>query len=217
MERRAMTGKPLDEADSVLVAQLRAGDEQAFELLVQRHHPQMVSIACGYVSSIAAAEEVAQETWFGVLRGLDRFEGRSSLKTWIFRILLNKARSEGHRQRREIATNVAASLDGLIPDHAFHPTTSAGFAGWWAHYPSHWAGLPEARAEAGELRAAVCAAIAAIPLGQRDVIILRDVEQFTSAETCELLGISEGNQRVLLHRARSRVRHALEHHLGDRR
>lgn len=198
-------------ADAALVARLRDGDEAAFALLVSRHHAQMHRLARNHVNSDAAAEEVVQETWLAVLRGLDKFEERSSLKTWLFRILLNTARREGRRRHREVSVAFSdESAASLLADDWFHPMTSEGFAGWWARYPRTWTALPESRAEARELRAVIVTAIEALPSVQRDVVVLRDIEGFDSAETCLLLDLSDGNQRVLLHRARSRIRLALD-------
>lgn len=151
-----------------------------------------------------------QETWLGVLEGLDGFEGRSSLKTWIFRILLNIARTRGVRERRSVPVTAIGSGDGMAPDHWFRPVDGRAYGGWWIIHPTRWDGLPEERAEAGEVRRILGRAIDELPEAQRRVIVLRDVERFTSDETCALLDLTEGNQRVLLHRARTRLRQVLQ-------
>lgn len=203
--------------ESALLAALRRGDEAAFVELVGRHQRAMLRVASSYVPSRAVAEEVVQEAWLGVLQGLARFEGRSSLKTWIFRILVNRARTRGEREGRSSPFSDLAPADAegptVDPDRflpAGHPD-----AGWWVGHPASWEGAPEQRLLAGEARGQIEAAIAALPEAQRTVISLRDVEGWDSAEVCALLGISEGNQRVLLHRARARVRRALAHYLVD--
>jgi RNA polymerase sigma-70 factor (ECF subfamily) len=200
-----------------LLSGLRAGDELAFRTLVKRHHQAMKRVAMTYVSSPATAEEVVQETWLAVIRGLDRFEGRSSLKTWIFRILVNRAQSRGARERR---TTPFSSLPGY--EDADSPTvdpdrfiaTGSAFAGYWSTPPSRFFELPEERLLAAETRALIERSIGELPDRQQQVIRLRDVEGWGSEEVCESLGISEGNQRVLLHRARAHVRCALEVHFN---
>jgi len=166
-----------------------------------------------YVRDRAVAEEVVQETWIAVLRGIDRFEGRSSLKTWIFRILMNTAKTRGQRESRSIPFSAAggddeASVDPdrfLGADHQWH--------GGWMLGPSEWQ-TPEEELLQGETRDAILEAIEQLPESQRAVITMRDVEGFPPEEVSEALGISDGNQRVLLHRARSKVRRAIEAHLG---
>ena len=198
---------------------LRARDEAAFAELIDRYHSSLVRLAMSFVSSRAVAEEVAQEAWVGVLKGIDRFEGRSSLRTWIYRILTNTAKTRAQREARSIPF---ASLGGggedepsVDPDR-FLPADNAHWAGHWASYPRRWDDVPEARLLGGETQEVIRQAIDKLPYNQGEVIRLRDVEGFTSAEVCELLSISEANQRVLLHRARTKVRAALEGYLaGD--
>ena len=203
--------------DARVVAALRAGDEAAFRMLVAELHSSLVRVALIYVPSRAVAEEVVQETWVGVLRGLDRFEGRSSLKTWIFRILTNTAKTRGRREGRTIPFSSLQS-PGTVPEPAvdadrFRPDDDPRWPGHWAAAPEE---LPEDRLVAAETRARLEAAIADLPASQRAVITLRDVQGWTSEEVCNALDVSETNQRVLLHRARSKVRAALEHYLrGD--
>jgi RNA polymerase sigma-70 factor (ECF subfamily) len=202
-------------ADLRLVESLRQGDELAFATLLEQYHTSLVRLAQVYVSSRAVAEEVAQEAWLGVLQGLDRFEGRSSLKTWIFRILTNRAKTRGQREARSIPFS---DLEGADPgdnepsvDSArFRPADDPDWPGHWVSNPHDWAEIPESRFLSQETRVHILTAIETLPPNQREVVMLRDVEGWSSAEVCELLGLSEANQRVLLHRARSKVRQALE-------
>jgi RNA polymerase sigma-70 factor (ECF subfamily) len=197
-----------------LVARLRAGDEQAFEALVARHYGTMMAVAQMYVKTRAVAEEVVQEAWLGVLQSLDRFEGRSSLKTWILAILVNKAKSRGVREARSVPF---ASLTPEGEEHAVEPERFRGpgdaFPGHWRAYPGNWGAAPEVALEDRETVRVAMRAIAALPLAQQTVIRMRDVEGYSSDEVCATLDVSAANQRVLLHRARSRVRAALEAHL----
>jgi RNA polymerase sigma-70 factor, ECF subfamily len=203
---------PADELE--LVARLRAGDEEAFEALVARHYGTMMAVAQTYVKTRAVAEEVVQETWLGVLQSLDRFEGRSSLKTWILAILVNKAKTRGVREARSVP------FASLAPEHdepAVEPERFRGprdaFPGHWRAYPGDWGAAPDVALEDRETLQVAMRAIAALPPAQQTVIRMRDVEGYSSDEVCAALGVSAANQRVLLHRARSRVRAALEAHL----
>ena len=200
--------------EAELVARLRAGDERAFEALVARNYATMLAVARTYVSTRAVAEEVVQEAWLGVLQSLERFEGRSSLRTWILAILVNKARTRGVRERRTLPF---ASLGG--DEHAVDPDRfqSAGeiFPGHWRRYPGRWHSSPDAILEDRETLQVTMRAIAELPTVQQTVIRMRDVEGYSADEVCAALDLSPGNQRVLLHRARSRVRAALERHLDD--
>jgi RNA polymerase sigma-70 factor, ECF subfamily len=205
----------LSPEDRRLVAALRARDEAAFAELIERYHTSLVRLAMSFVSSRAVAEEVAQEAWLGVLKGIDRFEGRSTLRTWIYRILTNTAKTRAEREARSIPF---ASLGGgehqrSVEADRFLPG-DAQWAGHWSSFPRRWDDLPEARLMSAETQAVIAAAIEGLPYNQREVIRLRDVEGFTSPEVCELLSVSEVNQRVLLHRARAKVRAALEAYLG---
>jgi len=202
--------------DLLLVRRLRAGDEQAFMELVERYQPSMLRIARMYVSTRAVAEEVVQDAWLGVLRGLDGFEGRSSLRTWIFRILVNIAKSRGAREARSVPfSSLGEDESGptVDPDR-FRPDDDPRWPGHWAAPPAGWEGVPEERLLAGETLARVDEAIEALPPNQRAVIRLRDVLGWTSTEVCNALDLSETNQRVLLHRARAKVRRALEGYLA---
>jgi RNA polymerase sigma-70 factor, ECF subfamily len=204
-------------ADRELVARLLDGDEAAFASLVGRHHAAMVGVAAAYVGGDrAVAEEVTQDAWLGMLRQLGRFEGRSSLRTWLFRILVNTAKTRGRRERRSVPFSALDGPDEPAVAAARFEPPGARWAGHWASPPSDWGGMPEERLASRETQAVVREAIDGLPDGQRAVITLRDVEGWPAAEVCGLLGISEGNQRVLLHRARSRVRRELERYLQER-
>ena len=202
-----------EEAD--LVARLRAGDERAFEALVDRHYSTMLAVARGHVRTRAIAEEVVQEAWLGVLKGIDRFEGRSSLKTWIMRIVVNIAISRGEREARNIPFSALASDEGDEPavDPERFRGEGDGFPGHWRAYPGNWAALPDDALLGRETVGIVMSAIAELPDAQRVVITMRDVAGCSPEEVCGALDVSDGNQRVLLHRARSHVRRALERHL----
>ena len=196
-----------------LVARLQAGDEQAFEALVQDYYSTMLSVARGYVRSRAIAEEVVQEAWLGVLKGLDRFEGRSSLKTWIMRIVVNIAMTRGTREARtQPFSSFAVGDDEPAVDADRFRDAGDGFPGHWRAYPSNWSTLPDGALLGKETLSVVMHAIEQLPDAQRVVITMRDVAGCEAGEVCEALDVSEGNQRVLLHRARSRVRAALEGH-----
>jgi len=186
--------------------------------LVERYNASLLRVALLYVPSRAVAEEVVQETWLAVLQGIGRFEERSSLKTWIFRILTNRAKTRAERERRTIPFS-ALSNPGVVPEAALEPERfrapdDARWPGHWASPPAAWS-TPEARLESRETRERLRAAIEKLPPGQRAVLSLRDVEGWSSEEVCNALGLTETNQRVLLHRARSRVRKALESYLAQ--
>jgi RNA polymerase sigma-70 factor (ECF subfamily) len=203
--------------DEGLVAALRRCDAAAFATLVDRHSPAMIRVAMAYVPTRAAAEEAVQETWIAVMRGIDGFEGRASLKTWIFRILTNVAMRSGARERRSMPFSALAEAEDtgeptVDPDR-FLPADHALFPGHWVVMPARWP-TPEEGLLASETRAVIAAAIAELPVAQRTVIALRDIEGWSSDEVCEALEISAGNQRILLHRARSRVRNAIESYYG---
>ena len=203
-------------AEAQLLEALRAGDEAAFAQLVREYQPSLVRVARIYVSTQAAAEEVAAETWLAVLNGLDRFEGRSSLRTWIFRILTNIAKTRGQRDGRTLPFS-ALEDPGRVPEAAldadrFLDPEHPRWPGHWAVRPEPW---PEDALVAAETQALVAEAIEALPPAQRAVISLRDVEGWSSEEVRNALELTETNQRVLLHRARSKVRRALESYLGE--
>jgi RNA polymerase sigma-70 factor (ECF subfamily) len=200
-------------SDDVLVARLRRGDEAAFVEIIDRHAGAMLRVA-GLYCTTSVAEEVVQETWLGVLNGLDRFEGRASLRTWIFRILANIARTKGVREHRQIpfsafADPLSEPAESSVDPERFLPAGET-WAGHWVSYPRRWEELPEERFLSTESTDAILASIETLPPAQREVVTLRDIEGWSSEEVCEALAISAGNQRILLHRGRSKVRLALE-------
>jgi RNA polymerase sigma-70 factor (ECF subfamily) len=207
---QALESPGLSLEDVRLLRALREGDEAAFASLLDTYHSSLVNVAMSYVRNRAVAEEVVQEAWLGVIRGLERFEGRSSLKTWIFRIVANIAKTRSAREGRSVPFSALGDPeDGPSVDpERFGPDDH------WSSFPVSWETIPEERLQAKETLARIQEAIETLPPTQRAVVTLRDVEQWTSEEVCELLGVSEGNQRVLLHRARSKVRSALEQHFG---
>jgi RNA polymerase sigma-70 factor (ECF subfamily) len=200
--------------DPELVAALRAGDEAAFRQVVARYNPAMMRQALLYVSTRAVAEEVVQETWLAVVKGLDGFEGRSSFKTWVFTILGNRARSRGARERRIVPFSSLETDEHTtgVPGDRFRPSTDR-WAGHWSDPPSPWSDVPATRLESKETRTLIFDALRSLPSQQRDVMALRDVEGWSAEEVCSLLAISDGNQRVLLHRARGKIRSVLEQNL----
>lgn len=205
----------MDRGDQALVDALRAGDEEAFRRIVREWHAPLVRVAQIFVPSRATAEEVAQETWVRVLGALERFEGRSSLRTWVFRILVNTAKTRAQRDGRVIPFS-SLQEPGRIPEAAvdadrFRPEDDERYPGHWSSPPGD---LPEERLLAAETRDVIGKAIDALPPNQRAVVSLRDVEGWSSEEVRNALDISEVNQRVLLHRARARVRAALEEYLS---
>jgi RNA polymerase sigma-70 factor, ECF subfamily len=212
-----MYGAPVAD-DHPLVERLRAGDEEAFMDLVARWSPSMLRVARMYVPSQAVAEDVVQETWLGVLNGIDRFEGRSSLRTWVFSILVNRARTRGERERRTVPFASLARQEGEEEFDAVDADRFVGQgdgAGSWAAPPVRWWEEPERALDSGEAVARIEAEIAKLPEMQRLVITMRDVEGMSSEEVRSALDISETNQRVLLHRARAKVRAALEDYYAD--
>jgi RNA polymerase sigma-70 factor, ECF subfamily len=200
--------------ETQLLARLRAGDEHAFETLVEQHYATMLAVARHYVKSRAVAEEVVQDAWLGVLQGIDRFEGRSSLRTWILRILVNRAKTRGVRESRSVpfASLVPGGDEPAVEPERFRSADDP-FPGHWRAYPGNWQRLPEDALGEREALRVVVSAIEDLPAPQRLVITMRDIQGCSSEEVCDTLEVSGGNQRVLLHRARSRVRTALESHL----
>ena len=205
--------------DLHLIEQLRSGNEAAFVSLIDRYAPTMLRLAMVYVTAWAVAEEVVQETWMAVLEGLNHFEGRSSLKTWMFRILTNRAITRAQREGRSIPFSSLSDYYTVLVEPAVDPDrflpADHQWSGHWVSFPANWQEMPEDRLLSQETRACIHRAIEALPPNQREIIILRDIEGWTSEETCSFLGISEGNQRVLLHRARSKVRNALEKYFQE--
>ena len=191
--------------DAELLTRLRAGDEQAFVVLVQQYRESMLQLAAGYVPSRAVAEEVVQDTWLGVLRGLDNFEERASMRTWLFRILVNRARTAGVRERRSVAIG---DIEPAVDQGRFDA------AGQWVEPPERWLDQVDDRLAAEQMAGRIRLAIADLPARQREVVTLRDIEGMSSEEVCGVLEITEINQRVLLHRGRSRIRLLLEAEFG---
>lgn len=200
-----------------LLKSLHGGDEDAFAWLVQQYHSSLKRLAWTYVQNERLADEITQETWVAVLKGLKRFEGRSSLKTWIFTILTNKAKTLGQREKRIMTFSEmddTFNANPTVDSVRFRPSNSETFAGHWVQDPSSWEDIPEKQIMSQETLNMVRQAISTLPDNQRVVITLRDIEEFSSDEVCNILGISETNQRVLLHRARAKVRGELEKHLS---
>ena len=205
--------------DAALIEALRAGDETAFIELIHAHHSVLLRVAMIYVSSRAVAEEVVEETWLGVLKGLDRFEGRSSLKTWILKIASNIARTRAVRASHCLASlpeTDAERPESSVDPGRFLPPDHARYPGHWAREPAAW-DTPEERLPSGEARGVIVAAIERLPPAQRLVVTLRDIEGWSADETCQALELTDGNQRVLLHQGRSKLRAALERHLSPSR
>ncbi len=204
--------QPDDEA--AVIAGLRAGDPEVFRALVSDLHPGLVRMARTYVSS-ALADEVVQDTWMAVVTSIATFEGRSKLKTWIYRIMLNKVRTVAAREAKIVPfTAVGPTSDhdtaSVDPDRLVHPDLGRGY---WPEAPPRWDQLPAERLEGVEIQKRLEACLAQLPPAQREVVSLRDVEGWTSEEVCNALGISSVNQRVILHRGRAALRQILESHL----
>ena len=187
--------------DIELLARVRAGDEAAFVTLVEQYHGSLLRVARNYVPSDAIAEEAVQDTWIGVVRGVERFEGRSSFKTWLFRILINRARTAGGREPRNLP------LGDVEPAVEASRFTTAGA---WAEPLESWVTDADNRLVAGTWTDALRMALDELPPRQREVVVLRDVEGLSNDEACAVLGISIGNQRVLLHRGRTQLREILD-------
>jgi RNA polymerase sigma-70 factor, ECF subfamily len=209
-----MPGTVEDEA--ALVAALRAGDENAFADLVDRHAPAMQRVARGYVRSHETAEEVVQETWIALIKGISKFEGRSSLRTWLFTVMINIAKARGVHERRNFDAAVAAFTGGTVDPALFRGAGEEWSGDWknWEEYPRAFPESPEGSVLARELVGVAQTELDRLPEGQRMVVTLRDILGFDSAEVCELLDITAVNQRVLLHRGRAAVRLVLESYLG---
>ncbi|MBI5947642.1 MAG: RNA polymerase sigma factor [Chloroflexi bacterium] len=210
-------GSKLETDDAGLLARLRRRDEAAFAELVDRYHGQMVRVAMSFVRDRQVAEEVVQDAWLGLLKGLDRFEGRSSIRTWLFAILTNVARTRGRRENRSVSlSSLAPGPDedpSSVDPSRFFPS-GHDHAGHWTSVPNDWEAVPEERLLSAETRACIDSAIASLPEMQRAAIELRDVLGWSAGDVCNTLQITETNQRVLLHRARSKVRRSLEAYLA---
>ena len=211
--------RPTDQAgnpphEEEVLDRLRAGDESEFARVLRDWSPAMLRVAACYVRGSAAAEDVVQDTWLAVVAGLSRFEGRSSLRTWTFAILVKRARTHAVREGRSIPLSELDGGAGPTVDPARFQGADGEFPGHWTSVgsPRPWPAHPEDAALAGEIRAEITAALAGLPQRQRTVVTLRDVVGLSSDETCDVLRISAPNQRVLLHRARARLRSVLEDH-----
>lgn len=209
-----MTPPVTDEA--ALVTALRGGDEAAFAALVERHTPSMLRVAAGYVPNHQIAEEVVQETWIALLKGIDGFEGRSSLRTWLFTVMVNIAKQRGLRERRDTDARVLAFTGGTV-DPARFRAAGEQWAGHWreGEVPAPFPDTPEGSLLGDELIAVTRRELDKLPVRQREVVTMRDVLGMDAAEVCALLQISAANQRVLLHRGRAAVRQALEDYLKE--
>ena len=197
-----------ESSDAARLAALRAGDERAFATLVDELSPRMLRLARVYLTGVAVAEEAVQEAWIVVLESLDRFEGRSSLPTWILGIIVNVARARGrHESRSRPFSSFATDDQPAIDPDRFLPPSHERWPGHWAIPPAPW---PEHALETAEAAQVIREMVAALPRTQRAVITLRDMIGCTPEETCNALGLTDTNQRVLLHRARTKVRAALE-------
>jgi RNA polymerase sigma-70 factor (ECF subfamily) len=188
------------DTDVELLSRLRDGDEEAFVALVARYQQPMLRLARTYVPSLAVAEEAVQDTWMGVVRGIERFEGRSTFKTWLFRILVNRARSAGSREQHHASIESAHAVDPIRFDAKGH----------WADPLDRWTEESEDRLDAATWRPVLQSGLEDLPPRQRQVVVLRDMEGLSSDEVCVVLDISIGNQRILLHRGRTRLREILE-------
>lgn len=209
-------GSSLSQEDHSLIVRLRKGDEGAFDELVNKHHGALIRMALGHVADREVAEEVVQDTWMAVIEGLTRFEGRSSLRTWIFGILIHKAKDRGVREKRHITFSDFESKDDE-QDEAVDPSRfqqSGEWAGHWAFPPQPWDDqTPEKLLASQQAVNAMNRAIDSLPQTLKDVLIIRDIEGVEAKEACELLKITETNLYVRLHRARERVRRAVEVYL----
>ena len=204
-------------SEAAMIDGLRQGDELVFRELVDRHGAAMLRVARVYARDRALCEEIVQEAWLGVLRGIDRFEGRSSLRTWLARIVANVAKTRATREARAVPFSALAPGDVDDEDCSVAPKLFRGpddrWAGHWASPPREWS-RPEHELLSAETRAQIAAAIDDLPESQRAVVTLRDVEGWGAQQVCAALGLSESNQRVLLHRARTKIRHALDGYLS---
>jgi RNA polymerase sigma-70 factor, ECF subfamily len=216
---RGADGPLLSAEDQQLLAALRRGEEAAFVRLVTTYQSALTRLALTFVGERSVAEEVVQDTWVAVLQGLDRFEGRSSLKTWIFRILMNRARTRGAREGRSVPfADLAVAEDAEAPSvdpSEFWPPDHPQRPGAWVRYPRPWSRTPESSALDGELQRVIRDAVEELPPAQRTVLTLRDIAGWGAEEVCNELAISETNQRVLLHRGRAKVRAAVARYQQD--
>jgi RNA polymerase sigma-70 factor, ECF subfamily len=204
-------------ADAATVERLLAGDETTFMMLVDQHQPAMLRLAQMYVSSRAVAEEVVQEAWIGILKGLPTFEGRSSLRTWMYKIVTNVAKTRGVREGRSIPFSALAGEHDDPVDPSWFQGANDPFPGGWRTFPDDWRGIPEDRLIGRETLDRIAGALDGMPAMQAEVVRLRDVQGWSSDEVCNALDLTETNQRVLLHRGRSRIRRELDAYLSEGR
>ena len=212
----ATPGATLVGDDTAVVAGLRRGDEDVFTFVVGAYSNQLLRLAQDFVRTRSVAEEVVQETWLAVLDGIDRFEGRSSFKTWLFRILVNKAKTRGVRESRTVPFSALAPEgdEAAVPEERFRGPDNE-WPGHWATPPRALDTVPDERLLAKEMRQRIAGALETLPESQRIVVTLRDIAGWDSEEVCEVLGLSEGNQRVLLHRGRAKLRAAFEQYIEE--
>ncbi|HEY7592456.1 MAG TPA: sigma-70 family RNA polymerase sigma factor [Actinophytocola sp.] len=212
-----MTERAVLPADDVLVAGLRAGDDALFGLVLDAWSAGMLRLARAFVSTPDSAAEVVQDAWLGVIEGIDAFAGRSSLKTWVYRILVNTAKRRRDRESRTVPwSSLGPGDQGPTVDPERFQRPGEPYPGHWRAFPAPWP-RPEQHALAAETRSRIAAAVDRLPARQRVVLVLRDVEGYTSDEVCSILEVSAANQRVLLHRARAFVRAELERYFADTR
>ncbi|GAY16350.1 RNA polymerase sigma factor [Mycobacterium sp. shizuoka-1] len=206
-----------EDDESSLVASLRAGDERAFAALVDRHSPALLRVARGYVRTSEAAEEVVQETWIALIKGIAKFEGRSSLRTWLFTVMINIAKTRGLRDQRAADAEAAAFAGATVDPARFRPAGDPDWPGHWTNRgaPVPFPDTPEGSVLGSELRAVARRELDKLPDRQRTVVTLRDMLGFDSGEVCDMLDLSVANQRVLLHRGRAAIRQALEDYLRE--
>ncbi|HEX3298480.1 MAG TPA: sigma-70 family RNA polymerase sigma factor [Actinomycetota bacterium] len=204
-------------ADAAVVERLLAGDERTFMMMVDQHQPAMLRLAQMYVSSRAVAEECVQEAWIGILRGLPTFEARSSLRTWMYKIVTNVAKTRGVREGRSIPFSALAGDHDDPVDPSWFQGPDDPFPGGWRTFPDDWRGIPEDRLLGRETLDHIARALDSMPAAQAEVVRLRDVQGWSSDEVCNALDLTETNQRVLLHRGRSRIRRELDAYLSEGR
>jgi RNA polymerase sigma-70 factor (ECF subfamily) len=218
LEAYTTSGTMARGGEAELIARLRSGDDAAFTFMIEQHHAGVVRLCQHYVRDRALAEEAAQEAWLGVLRGLAGFEGRSSLRTWIYGIAVNAARTRARGEQRTVPFSSLSGADLEPFEPAVDPSRFHGpehrYYGGWASVPANWADVPEERLLSKEVRREIQIAIDCLPDNQREVVVLRDIDGLSAQEVCNILGLSESNQRVLLHRGRSKVRASLERYLA---
>ena len=204
-------------ADDATIERLLAGDEATFIMLVEQNQPSMLRIAQMYVASRAVAEEVVQEAWIGILKGLSTFEGRSSLRTWMYKIVTNVAKTRGVREGRSLPFSALAGEHDDPIDPSWFQGPDDPFPGGWKTFPDDWRGIPEDRLLGRETLDHISRALDGMPAMQAEVVRLRDVQGWSSGDVCNALDLTETNQRVLLHRGRSRIRRELDAYLSEGR